>query len=336
MQRGREPLGDPGRALGAGVEQNDGELVTADAHEEVGLSQAGLDPRPELGEELVAGGMAERVVDLLEMVEINEQERKRRGRPSRCSRGRRRTSRARGPAVRRLPRPVSWSVTACRCRSSVSVRRLRTERASRTRHDCQRRRRQADRDGGDRVHASQQEHRQRGGGPNSRKQEPGAGRVPSTSARPGRSHTAIDMSQMAVGHATPSTMVPTCPLRAEQVERVADGIQRTSRGEEQPRAAAAAREHRAAAHDHGQQQGVSERIREVRRHGRRTAARGMRDAVEGKRRAQRGRAEAGDGAVEPGRRDEPGRLPAQHERQTQIGQREEREVEDVGHRGSGR
>jgi UDP-glucose 4-epimerase len=39
------------------------------------LSQAGLNPRPDLGEELVAGRMAERIVDLLEMVEVDEQER---------------------------------------------------------------------------------------------------------------------------------------------------------------------------------------------------------------------------------------------------------------------
>ena len=64
--------GDRLRLVGVGVREQDGELVAAQPGEDVGLPQ----PLPEqLGdpdEELVPGEMAEAVVDLLELVQVEE------------------------------------------------------------------------------------------------------------------------------------------------------------------------------------------------------------------------------------------------------------------------
>ena len=72
-----DALAHPQGALGAGVGQHDGELVAAEAGDDVGLTRraanhpGGLDQRP------AAGQVAVRVVDALEAVEVDEQQRQR-------------------------------------------------------------------------------------------------------------------------------------------------------------------------------------------------------------------------------------------------------------------
>ena len=76
LDRAGEAAGDLLGLLdgGAGREQ-DGELVAADAGHELGVGHAGLQPRADLAQEPVAGLVAERVVELLEVVEVDQQQR---------------------------------------------------------------------------------------------------------------------------------------------------------------------------------------------------------------------------------------------------------------------
>ena len=70
-----DPLAQPadvGLALRADLD--DGEFVAADAGDRVGLAQQRAQPLADLLDELVAGIVAERVVDLLEAVEIEHQQ----------------------------------------------------------------------------------------------------------------------------------------------------------------------------------------------------------------------------------------------------------------------
>ena len=72
---GDDPLAqaaDVGFALGADLD--DGEFVAADAGDGVGLAQQRAQPVADLLDELVAGIVAERVVDLLEAVEIEHEQ----------------------------------------------------------------------------------------------------------------------------------------------------------------------------------------------------------------------------------------------------------------------
>ena len=68
-----EALGDGGRVRRVASHQHDGELVTSEAHEQVGVAQRAREPLSELPEQLVARRVAERVVYLLEVVEVDEQ-----------------------------------------------------------------------------------------------------------------------------------------------------------------------------------------------------------------------------------------------------------------------
>ena len=73
----RRPQAQAGRArrgLVAG-RQHDGELVAAEARQRVVGAQQLREPRPDLLQDLVAGVMAQRVVELLEAVEVDQQQR---------------------------------------------------------------------------------------------------------------------------------------------------------------------------------------------------------------------------------------------------------------------
>ena len=103
----RERVGDDLGLLDGGAErQQHGELVAADAGHELGAGDAGLQARADLAQQPVAGVVAERVVELLEVVEVDQQQRE----LGLDARGRRSWSR-RGAAnsLRRLARPVSGS-----------------------------------------------------------------------------------------------------------------------------------------------------------------------------------------------------------------------------------
>ena len=64
------------RLLDGGADrQQHGELVAADAGHEVGAGHGGLQARADLAQQAVARGVAERVVELLEVVEVDQQQR---------------------------------------------------------------------------------------------------------------------------------------------------------------------------------------------------------------------------------------------------------------------
>ena len=75
LERLDQALGDaPGDRHLRGIPQEDGELVAADPGGEVARAQGRLDALADGREQLVAGGVAEGVVDDLEVVEIEEQD----------------------------------------------------------------------------------------------------------------------------------------------------------------------------------------------------------------------------------------------------------------------
>ena len=75
---GSEPLGNDERARRVGcVLGDDGELVTAEARDELSGAERGGEPLRDLDEQLVAAVVTERVVDLLEPVEVDEEDRER-------------------------------------------------------------------------------------------------------------------------------------------------------------------------------------------------------------------------------------------------------------------
>ena len=78
--RGRERVHDParharGRHLRVAVLDHHRELVAAEPRDEILGPQAGAQPQRDRDQQLVAGGMAEAVVDRLEVVEVDEQDR---------------------------------------------------------------------------------------------------------------------------------------------------------------------------------------------------------------------------------------------------------------------
>ena len=76
LDRAGEAAGDGLGLLDGGAgRQQDGELVAADAGHQVGAGHAGLQPRADLAQEPVTRLMAERVVELLEVVEVDQQQR---------------------------------------------------------------------------------------------------------------------------------------------------------------------------------------------------------------------------------------------------------------------
>ncbi len=117
-----QPPGDRRGVVGVGIEQHDAELVPAEPEHLVRRAQRALSGGAELGQQLVADRVAEGVVDLLEVVEVDEQE-------SDVLRGCVRSAELRQQRrvleqCRRLPSPVSSSVIAWRCRSSVAMQAL--------------------------------------------------------------------------------------------------------------------------------------------------------------------------------------------------------------------
>ena len=71
----QHPLRDEDGLLPVRPRQEDGELVAAQAGHQVGLPEPGPQPRVQLLEDLVAVVVAERVVDILEAVQVDPQQR---------------------------------------------------------------------------------------------------------------------------------------------------------------------------------------------------------------------------------------------------------------------
>ena len=116
LERFQQALGDQ---LGAGRQRqllgDHHELVAAEAPERVGLADDAVEPRGHRAQQLVAGVVAERVVDALEVVEVDEQRRdrrsgRRRARTSTCS--------PRSRIRVRFGSPVSASCVAMKASSS--------------------------------------------------------------------------------------------------------------------------------------------------------------------------------------------------------------------------
>ena len=74
LELGRQPLRNDGGPSCALPGQYDAELVAAEADQGVRRSESVAQPRPEHREDAVAHLVAERVVDLLEVVEIDQQQ----------------------------------------------------------------------------------------------------------------------------------------------------------------------------------------------------------------------------------------------------------------------
>ena len=75
-QRADHALGDAARSLGvAHVAQQHGEFVAAQARDGVAFFRAGLEAMRDDRQQLIAGAVAERVVDALEVIEIHVHER---------------------------------------------------------------------------------------------------------------------------------------------------------------------------------------------------------------------------------------------------------------------
>ena len=68
-------LGDALRGVAVGVAQQDGELVAAEAGDHVGLADAVVQRAADGADDLVAGLVAARVVDVLEAVEVEQEDR---------------------------------------------------------------------------------------------------------------------------------------------------------------------------------------------------------------------------------------------------------------------
>ena len=69
--------GDRGLRLVLEADAQDGELVAAEAGDQIGVAHGGLEPLRDLDQQPVAGLVAEAVVDDLEVVEVEEQDRDR-------------------------------------------------------------------------------------------------------------------------------------------------------------------------------------------------------------------------------------------------------------------
>ena len=67
-------MGDSGGIVCVSVHEHDNELVAAEPNQQVSFAQAARQTWAQLLEKLVAGWVAECVVDLLEVVEVNEEE----------------------------------------------------------------------------------------------------------------------------------------------------------------------------------------------------------------------------------------------------------------------
>src|SRR6476661_4585125 len=80
-----QALGEGHRALPGGVGKHDHELVATDTGDGVRLACGAPHDLAELGEHRVAGGVAVAVVDLLEMVDVDHQDRQRRAAPLRLA-----------------------------------------------------------------------------------------------------------------------------------------------------------------------------------------------------------------------------------------------------------
>ena len=75
VELGDQALRDHRRVLEVRIKDEDRKFVATDAHQNVQLPKASDEARPKLPEQFVAGGMSEGVVDLLEVIEVDVEQR---------------------------------------------------------------------------------------------------------------------------------------------------------------------------------------------------------------------------------------------------------------------
>ena len=123
-ERRAQPGGRHRGRLGVGVLDQHAELVAAQAGDDVAGAHRRAQPRADAAQQLVADVVAERVVELLELVEVDH-------RAARTAARRRRRPRPRRVNARRLARPVRSSVSES-LRETASVAVSRSSSAMRT------------------------------------------------------------------------------------------------------------------------------------------------------------------------------------------------------------
>ena len=82
-----DPVGDPACPHQVGLRQHHGEFVAAEAGDRVRVADGVLEPPRDHPEDVVAGAVAQRVVDALEGVEVEDQQRRRQFAPGRLGKG---------------------------------------------------------------------------------------------------------------------------------------------------------------------------------------------------------------------------------------------------------
>ena len=216
----------PADRLGVGrVGQDDRELVAAEAGEHVAGAQHRAQTRADLLEHEVAGAVAERVVELLEAVEVDEQQRDRRAAERGRPRGARRSDRSRW---RRFGRPVRSSVVrlAADLGEAADVR----DRQRRAGHRRERRPR-GEHDGrrGRTLQAGVDEHAERRERERERRGEHGERSAPPGAGPPAGCHADSAISSRPAAHRTSMRR----PLHVRAARRAGRG--RANRPRRRPR-----------------------------------------------------------------------------------------------------
>ncbi len=312
-----------------GVDQENGELVAADPRDEIRVAEAAHDARAELDQQLVAGGVTERVVHLLEPVEVDEQKRE--------------------PALdvvlaeevlERLAEPPAVAEPGERVGQRLASP-LVHQAAKGLRRQTEPDRGQSDRDGRE-CHRDAVD---RAGRPDD--QDPDR----SDCARAGEGEAGCRLVLQQIGlrgrecdreRDEPDRGRPRDPVgdgrevrRAggrEQVERVAEGVHGAPGGDEAPRRLPPPGEEDRAADRHREQEDVADRIREVRRHLGGASADDRAQVVEREGTAERRCPDSRDHAVEPRGRHRAPQRPPDHQPESEVGDRKGEEIEEVGDR----
>ncbi len=331
-----EPRGQARRdrrcVVGVRVEQGDGELVSTEADEQIRGSQRSLEPCGEQPEQLVAGRVPEGVVDLLEAVQVDEQERER---PCRRIGVGLLLEEVLEQLQHRAAIGETGQLVGDRLHPPVLGERAQSHerhRAAQSGGD-DRGGRESERDVTEVAQRAHRQDRHGAGGREAGEDEARLG-VATEPLGAGGAHPHRGGDEQDRGRPC-DRVEQAADLRGadrvlEQVEGVADDVQRQARREHQPRRLATAREHRRPADHERQQQGVPDRVGEVRGGSERAQPGVLHHVVERERRADRGGADAGDGTVEPGVEREPAHLASHQHHQRDVGERVEAEVERVG------
>ena len=332
-ERGQS-LREPRRVLGIGVDEHGSELVTADPDQDVSAAQRAGEARAELTQQLVARGVTERVVDLLEMVEVDEQEREvARRRLGVGVVGEVRVEQ-RGEAA-----PVSEPGQLIGHRLSMAFLGERAQAADghgeADTDDDQGCHGQADRGRLDLVGIERADEQDHQGGERAQPREQEAGHpaglpeVATPGWQPHRDRHHQDGGRPCDRINDLADRGRVRGREVQEVERVADAVDRAGAGEDHPREAAPGKNRRSP-DDEREQEHVADRVGQVDGDADWRSSKSGDDPLEGEGSADSSCPEACHPAVEPGGREETVDLLAEHQDDCCIRQREEAEVERIG------